>query len=206
MSCVCTWWLTGQPGPKHRSGAAPRGWECWEPFCHRHQRSAAARREIRKVLKCEHMQTHVWINNVMTVKVRIVRGTYSAARHPRGELRDSTNRDTLWAGMIQHSHGIFTENNIMKAGVCGAINKIRKTLISLCWLLQNTWTWAGGPRSDEAVGWMFSRGGSWCVGLRGDWGILVPELVIGCSIEKASIVLPSTKTHVKTFKSIKYQA
>lgn len=58
-------------------------------------------------------------------------------------------------------------------------------------LVLHTWTWAGGPRSD--VGAMFRRGDCWCVGLRGDWGIRVPELVIGCSVEKASI-LPSTET------------
>lgn len=63
-----------------------------------------------------------------------------------------------------------------------------------------TWTWAGGPSSDVVVAWMFRRGGSWCVGLRGDWGILVPELVIGCSVEKASIVLLSTKTIVEKLK------
>lgn len=48
---------------------------------------------------------------------------------------------------------------------------------------------------------MFRRGGNWCVSLRGDWGILAPGFVTGCSVEKTSIAPASTKTTTKALIS-----
>lgn len=44
LMCMCER-LTEWPGQNHQSGVAPPEWECWEPSCHPHRRSAAAERE-----------------------------------------------------------------------------------------------------------------------------------------------------------------
>lgn len=49
--------LTGWPGQNRRGGAAPPEWECWEPSCHRRQRSAAAEGEMAESVGYKHAHT-----------------------------------------------------------------------------------------------------------------------------------------------------
>lgn len=72
LMCMCER-LTGWPDQNHQSDVAPPEWECWEPSCRLHRRSAAAdrERERQKVLDanvCRYTETQglKCVNNEMT--------------------------------------------------------------------------------------------------------------------------------------------
>lgn len=70
--------LTGWPDQNHQSGEALPEWECWEPSCHLHRKSAAAEGEREeKGVKVSHRGSYEY-HDVNSQPFDV---THRAARH-----------------------------------------------------------------------------------------------------------------------------